>query len=322
MGGGGSQNAVVNENPLPDWAAGNVQTYLVNANALSLDDGGVFLPYSGVTYAPQTVNEILGIDVLQTATSAVHAITTKAETLIRAVMDGTYMNANSKLVAAYNARRDQMLDEFKRDTLPSIHRSFRMLGRYGGASHHMTQHIAAEKLSQAMAELAAEIFGGDYMLERSRRASVLDWGVPYGTEKIRVADYQRQVGMYSREYTQGFYNNQYDIWKAEQVAAQARLDILMNAIKACIGLSPTNTSMPFFLPKPINQIAGLALAGMSAYASIYGRAGKDPGPSMKDYMSASNQGSDDNSKTGKAPGEYSVMGGPQGGGWGAGKEER
>jgi hypothetical protein len=293
-GGGGSTTSTVNENPLPDWAAPNVSYYLSQANSLSLDDGGVFSPYTGVTYAARNVNEILGIDSLGSATATVHLIVSKGEALIRAVLDGTYVNVNPKLVAAYNARRDQMLDEFKRDALPNIHRNFRMLGRYGGASHHITQYIAAEKLSKEFADLALEIFGEDYILEVNRRMSMLKWAVPYGTEDIRTAEFHRQAGLYEREYIQGDYNNDYDIWKAEQVAATARLDILMNAIKAIIGLAPASTARPFYLPKTLTQVAGLALSGVGLFASIYGKARKDPGLAMNttDYMNVANSRSD------------------------------
>jgi hypothetical protein len=285
VGGGGSTQSTVNENPLPDWAASYVASYLVTANTLSLDNGGVFPDYNTATgedtYADQTAAEIAGIAALGTATTAVHAIATKGETLLRATLDGSYINANPKLVAEFEARRDQLLDEFNRETLPNIHRSFRMLGRYGGGSHHITQYIAAERLSKVLADLALEIFGEDYMLERERRVTSLGWGVPYGTEDIRVAEFHRQAGLYTREFLQGGYQNAYDIWKAEQMSAQERLDILTNAIKATVGASPTNMSRPYYLPKPVAQIAGIALAGMGMFAAVYGKAGNDPGLSVR-----------------------------------------
>jgi len=290
-GGGGTTQSTVNENPLPDWAAPYVQSYLTIANSLASETGGVFPDYTGETYATQNVDEFAGIGALALATAGVHLIVSKGETLLRATLDGSYVNANPKLVAAFNARRDKLLDEFNRETLPNIHRSFRMLGRYGGGSHHMTQYIAAEKVSEAIAEIAKEMFGEDYMREREMRISALGWGVPYGTEDIRVAEFHRQAGLYTREYKQGGYQNLYDIWKAEQIAGQERLDILMNAIKATIGVAPTSTSKPFFLPKAMTQIAGLAMSGVGMFASIYGKASKDPGLAMntKDYMAISNQ---------------------------------
>jgi hypothetical protein len=276
MGGGGPTTVVTNTNPLPDYAQVYVQKYLQEANSLSL---GLWPDYPGETYAPQSQDEIDGIAALASASASVSVIASRGETLLRNTYDGLMLNVNPKLVAAFNARRDKLVDIFLRETLPNINRGARMSGRFGGGSHHVMQYIANEKLAEDLMDISLEIFGGDYMTERERRIVALGWGVAYGTEDIRVASFLRQAGLYEREYLQGGYINAYDIWKAEQMASIQRLQVIMNAIRACVG-SSSQAMTPYYLPKPMTQIAGIAMAGIGMYASIYGKGRTEPAPRM------------------------------------------
>jgi hypothetical protein len=137
-------------------------------------------------------------------------------------------------------------------------------------THHILQHIEAEKLAQQLMELSVEIFGENYSQERERRVSSWGYGITFGTEDLKDAEFLRQSGLYEREYTQGLYTTNYQIWKAEQVAGAERLQILTNAIKALVGSSTTETR-PFFQPGAMAQIAGLAMSGLSMYSMFYGK---------------------------------------------------
>lgn len=274
-GGGGGASTTVSQNPIPDYAQPFVQNYLRRANDLASDNGGLWPDYPGDTYASQNTNETDGIAALalrarRHVSIAGAQIPGKGETLLRSELDGDYLNNNPKMVEAYNKRRDQLLQEFRRTTLPNLHRSFAMMGRYGGVSHHIVQHIEAERLAQALADLSIEIFGENYSQERERRISAWGYGITYGTEDLKDADFLRQAGLYEREYTQGLYTTNYQLWKAEQVAGAERLQILTNAVRAMVGSISTETR-PFFQPGTMSQLAGLALSGLSMYSMLYGK---------------------------------------------------
>ena len=266
-GGGGGGSSTVNENPLPTYAQPYVQAFLTRSNALSLSG---YQPYAGVTYAPRNADEEDGITALATRAQNHHAIITRAETLLRDSLDGLKIGANPKLDALFARKKEELIQEFEEETIPNLSRMALAVEGWGGGSHHIMQARLAETLAKKIADLSSELYGEDYFQEKEKRIASLGYGIRYGSEDINDAEILRQAGLFNREYVQGGYDDTYRAWKDEEVGSIKRLEILGNAIRSLVG-AQTTTITPLHRPNTMAQLAGLAMTGMSLYASFYSK---------------------------------------------------
>lgn len=266
-GGGGGGSNTVNENPLPTYAEPYVKTFLTRSNALSLSG---YQPYTGDTYATRNADEEDGITALATRATNHHAIITRAETLLRDSLDGLKIGVNPKLDTLFARKKEELIQEFEEETIPNLSRNALAVEGWGGGSHNIMQARAAESLAKKIADLSAELYGEDYFQEKEKRIAGLGYGIRYGSEDVNDAELLRQAGLFNREYIQGGYDDTYKEWKDEETASVKRLEILGNAIRSLVG-AQTTTITPLHRPNTIGQIAGLAMAGMSLYASFYGK---------------------------------------------------
>jgi hypothetical protein len=141
MGGGGAGSQSISESGLPDYAAARVQTYLYNANVLS---NSAYTAYTGQTYADQTSDEVDGITAIAARATAGHVIISGAETLLRDILDGNKFNTNPKVADYFAALKEKAIVDFKRKTLPGIHRAALLSGNWGSSGHHIMQDKAVE----------------------------------------------------------------------------------------------------------------------------------------------------------------------------------
>jgi hypothetical protein len=267
MGGSGGGASTVTENALPDYAQPYVEDFLARSSAMSLE---AYAPYTGTTYALRNANEEDGITAIAARATAHHAIITKGETLLQDELDGDKFNVNPKLAEWFKQRVDEALQDFEEDVLPQLSRQCVMAGRYGGGAHNILQAQAADRLTKRIAQLAEDSWGKDTFDEKERQVVALGTADHYGTEDIRDAEMLRQTGLYEREYYQGLYDDAFRKWKEEEIAEVKRLEILGNAIRACVGAQVVTTT-PYYRPKTFAQIAGIAMAGVGLYATFYGK---------------------------------------------------
>ena len=266
-GGGGGGSNTVNENPLPTYAQPYVQAFLTRSNALSLSG---YQPYTGTTYAARNADEEDGIAALATRAQNHHAIITRAETLLQDSLDGLKIGVNPKLDTLFARKKEELIQEFEEETIPNLSRMALAVEGWGGGSHHIIQARLAETLAKKISDLSAELYGEDYFQEKEKRISGLGYGIRYGSEDVNDAELLRQAGLFNREYIQGGYDDTYKAWKDEEMGSVKRLEILGNAIRSLVG-SQTTTITPLHRPNTMAQVAGLAMAGMSLYASFYGK---------------------------------------------------
>lgn len=267
MSGGGGGSNTVNENPLPAYAQPYVQNFLTRSNALSVSG---YLPYTGDTYATRNADEEDGITALATRATNHHVIITRAETLLRNSLDGLKIGVNPKIDTLFERKKEELIQEFEEETIPNLSRNALAVEGWGGGSHHILQARAAESLTKKIADLIVELYGEDYFQEKEKRIASLGYGIRYGTEDVNDAEILRQAGLFNREYTQGLYDDTYKTWKDEEVASVKRLELLGNAIRSLVG-SQTTAVTPLHRPNNMAQVAGLAMAGLSLYASFYGK---------------------------------------------------
>jgi len=284
-GGGGSGSQAVQESPLPDYAAAKVQVYLSTAETLS---ALAYTAYTGTTYAARTVDETDGIIAIATRAAAGHSIISGAETLLRSTIDGDKINTNPKLADHFAALKEKAILDFRRRTLPGIHRVALLSGNWGSSGHHIMQTKAVEELVERLDNIAEEVFGGDYNDEREYQFTAPSRALSYGMETAKDMDMLKQAGLYEREYQQGAIDDHFKRWKEVELYKVKRLEILGNAIRAMVGAQVVSTS-PLYRPSDWSKMAAIALVGVSTYATLSPGLKKDP-PSWYPVLSGQGLG--------------------------------
>ncbi|MEO2054690.1 MAG: hypothetical protein ABGX83_05265 [Nitrospira sp.] len=243
------------------------------------------------TYADQNADELDGISrVINRATSG-SAVVASGEARLQDVFDGTTLATNPKQDALFDKRKERLVQEYDEETLPRIDESFNLMGRYGGGAHHVAQAKAAESLMAKISTVAQEVYEDSYFMERAVQQSSYHLGIQYGTEDVKDAEMRRHGGLYKREHLQG--RKEDDAKRSRYVmdGNVKRIQILGNAIRSGIGAQVTETK-PYFEPTQMQEVAGLALAGMSLAGSMYGsfKGGAGTQPSSSQTSGGANLG--------------------------------
>ena len=280
----GSGANTITQKFLPDFAESSVKIYVRRAwHFADPDSDNYSLSVLDAldTYAEWNANEQDGIDALVTRADEGSSIVQKGIDLLEDIFDGTKLNANIKLDDAYTKKADISKQQFAEEILPALESEMLSIGMLGSSGHNILQAMAAEKTLAILTEASKDIYFDDYETARDIQENALGHGIVYGSESTRNAELLRQAGLYIREYNQGNLEDAYRRWLANQVHAITKLEILGNAIRATIGSGVTKTE-PFYRPKPIAQLAGLAMAGAGLFASFY----KGTSPSGGQYNPA------------------------------------
>ena len=280
MNGGSGANTVTTK-LLPDFAEGSVRHYVQKAWNLAnpdKDNYNLDALEDLNTYAEWNGDEQEGIEALATRAIAGSAIVQKGNNLLEDIFDGSKLNVNTKLDDAYAKKADILKQQLMEEILPALESEALSIGMMGSGGHNILQAQAAEKVLAKLTEISKDIYFDDYETARDIQENSLAHGIVYGGESTRNAELLRQAGLYIREYNQGSLEDDLRKGMARQIHEISKLEILGNAIRATVGASVTKTE-PFFRPKPIAQLAGLAMAGASLYASFY----KGTSPSGNQY---------------------------------------
>ena len=277
----GSGANTVTTKLLPDFAEGSVKRYVTRAWNMAnpkTDKYNIDALKALSTYAEWNSDEQEGIEALATRADEGSSIVQKGKDLLEDIFDGAKLNANTKQDDAYTTKADILKQQLTEEILPSYESEALSIGMLGSSGHNVLQAKAAEKALAELTNISKNIYFDDYETARNLQENALGHGIVYGGESIRDAELLRQAGLYIREYNQGDLEDNYRRWLAEQVHAITKLEILGNAIRATVGSSVTKTE-PYFVPKPISQLAGMAMAGASLFASFY----KGTSPSASPY---------------------------------------
>jgi len=242
-----------------DWTT----EYLASAASLST---GNFVPYGGNTYAAQDVNETDGIAALATRGRDGSTIELDGKALLRNLYDGLKIATNTRIGALYAAQIEALLQEFDEIVLPHIRSNYVMA--WGGSEHNVAEAIAAERMMGKINEIA-KMYYDDYRHERGLQQAAMAHATPYGLQCTRDMEMLRQSGAYVREYLQKSYENAWEKWNDEITIPIRNLDILGNAVRTILS-TYRQTSVKYYRPPALTQIAGLAMAGLSMYSMFKG----------------------------------------------------
>lgn len=263
-GGGGDSTTYTNLIPtyIPGFQDWTVE-YLASASSLSM---GNFIPYGGNTYAAQDVNETDGIAALATRGRSGSTIELDGKALLRNLYDGLKINSNTKIDALHAAQIESLLQEFDEEVLPAIRSNYVMA--WGGSEHNVAEAKAAERMMGKINDIA-KMYYDDYRHERSLQQQAMAHATPYGLQCIRDMEMLRQAGSYVREYLQRGYENAWEKWNDEVTFPIRNLDILGNAVRTILSTYRATTTK-YYRPSQLNQIAGLAVTGLSMIAMFKG----------------------------------------------------
>ena len=139
---------------------------------------------------------------------------------------------------------------------------------WGGSEHNVAEAKAAERMMGKINEIA-KMYYDDYRHERSLQQQAMAHATPYGLQCIRDMEMLRQAGAYVREYLQKSYENAWEKWNDEVTIPIRNLDILGNAVRTILSTYRA-TSVKYYRPSQLSQIAGLAMAGLSMYTMFQG----------------------------------------------------
>lgn len=284
MGGSGSGANTVFTNLIPDFAELAVEKYVKKAYQLAdpkSDRYNLDNLENQDTYAEQNSNETDGIEALATRATEGSPVVDKAIDLLGDIFEGNKLNANTKSDSAYETNAEIIKQQLTEEILPDLESEALSLGMFGSSGHNIKQAKAAEIVLSKLIDASKGIYFDNYETARDIQENALGHGVVYGSESIRNNELLRQAGLYKREYAQGALEDDYRKWTARQMHEITKLEILGNAIRATVGASVTRTE-PFYRPKAISQIAGLALAGAGLFATFY----KGTTPTTSQYNSA------------------------------------
>ena len=263
-GGGGSTDATIYTNLIPTYIPGmqdRTVAYMTQAMLLSINN---FAPYTGTTYAAQNAYEVAGINALAIRGANGIEIEEDAEAYLQLLFGGLYdaVNGLARADTYFQVQVDKIVQAFNEKVLPEITDSNAF--SFGGSEHNVDQVIASEKMMDAINDLGEKIYYQMYRNERKIENGGLAHAIPYGQRGIRDAELLRQAGVYQREYTQQEYMDAWNKWNENNIIPVRNLDILGNAIRSILGTQRTTTTK-YYKPPAINQIAGVALTGMSIY---------------------------------------------------------
>lgn len=80
--------------------------------------------------------------------------------------NGNYLNANPYVDAMFGEASRGVTDQFNEAVMPSLNATFGGAGRTGSGAHALSAGRAAGDLSDSLAGMASNIYGGNYMNER------------------------------------------------------------------------------------------------------------------------------------------------------------
>ena len=302
MNSGGGSSAVTSTSLLPPWAytldPSNVKPVDKYIELVNLEFQAAYSAYAEKTFAlqgegflwedelypgqgVQTVSshtyEVDGIKALAARGRDGHTLLTKGETLLRDVIDGLRLNANTKIDDAYLRRAEIIVKNFEENTLPRLAQQMNLSNNFGSYGHHYLMAKAAEDVMAKLAEIGMDLYFKDYVLEKTFQQDAISVAPLYSEQELANAELQIKAGELQREYDQGRRIDDYNKWKEAKVGALKKLDMAGNALAKLMGMG-SKEIIPYYRPSDISQIAGLALAGMGIYGAMKSSGMKTVGP--------------------------------------------
>jgi len=180
----------------------------------------------------------------------------------RAISGSPGMNATNQNLAATmrgdflspgsNPWLDQTFAKGMEGIKASVTPTFGHMQAFGGNTGYN------EAMSRGAADLATNVYGGNYQAERERQIKGMALAPQIAQQDYSDAQALLGVGDVRRQYSQDQLNMNYEDWLRQQNHPYAQLDVLANAIRGGIGGGGTTTSQ---MPNPYQPNAAAGMLG-------------------------------------------------------------
>lgn len=113
--------------------------------------------------------------------------------------NGQYLNSNPYLDAMYGAAARGLNTQYNNQVMPGVNATFGSGGRTGSYAHNQALNMANENYGNAMGDMAAQIYGGNYQNERDRQLQAasglgsLGMGLASGYSNLGAQNFGQQM---------------------------------------------------------------------------------------------------------------------------------
>lgn len=251
MGSGGGGSAPANTTQtVTQQLPGYVQPYAEQAMQRGVElSNNPYQAYTGQRMAAMTPEHEIALGgITNRAISGSPGMNATNQNLA-STMRGDYLSPGS------NPWLDQTFNRGMEQVKASITPSFGHMQAFGGNTGYN------EAISRSAADLASNIYGGNYQAERDRQIKGMALAPQIAQQDYSDAQALLGVGDIRRQYSQDQLNMDYEEWLRQQNHPYAQLDVLANAIRGGIGGGGTTTTSS---PNPYqpNRAAGMLGGGL------------------------------------------------------------
>lgn len=272
MGGGSSQpssttSTVVQE--APEEVRAMMPGYLSRANALS---SGPYQSF-GNRVSPLDQYQVQGMDMAVGQANAANPVGANAVQEVGRTVGGEYLNANPYLDDMYNRAARAVTDQYQFATKPGLDAAAIRAGAFGDNSGYQ-QFDAMQRynLGENLGNLATDIYGGNYQLERNRMLQGAQMFPSVYQGAVAPSQSVMGVGDVYRDYSQALLNQSYEDFEAKRLHNYRMLDVLGNAIGVAMGGggSTVTTQPSYYRPNPTANALGAGLLGYGMGSQLFG----------------------------------------------------
>lgn len=245
-GGGSSSQTVTQTSEPPEWMVPYAKNVLARAQSLSKKK---FAPYTGDRIAGLTGQHLAGVDTLSNQPGL-----TAARNVGMATLRGDYFNANPYLDQAFGRAAGAVQGQLTSSAL-------------GGAGG-MTNSGVQETYRNQMNNLAQDIYGANYQLERDRQLAAAQYlpGLEEQSARMQLAG-----GDILRDFSQSQLNENVRKYEEARRYPYESLDVLARSLGMAMGGgygTVTSTQPSYYEPNSTATMLGTGLAGLGALQGL------------------------------------------------------
>ncbi len=245
-GGGSSSQTVTQTSEPPEYIKPYAQNVLARAQSLS---NKAYQPYGGQRIADLTGQHLAGVNTLSNQPGV-----TAARNVGIGTLKGDYFNNNPYLDAAFGRAAGAVQSQLTSSAL-------------GGAGG-MTNSGIHETYRNQLNNLAQDIYGANYQLERDRQLAASQFVPNLEEQSARM---QLAGGDILRDYSQTQLNEQLRQFEEARRYPYESLDVLARALGMSMGGgygTVTSTQPSYYEPNSTATMLGTGLAGLGALQGL------------------------------------------------------
>lgn len=223
--------------------------------------------FKGSTVASATPNMTAGWDQAAARAQQGSPLIPAAQGMTLDTINGKFLDpsTNPYLAETYGKAADQVARTYQTVTAPGTSAAFSAGGRYGSGARNQAVDQNNRALSTTLNNLASDIYGGNYQMERERQMTAAG-GAPGMVQAGYIEpNMLAGIGQQQQQQTQREIDDDVARWNFEQNLPYEKLNAFLNAVQGNYGQSGTSTGTQTQMinSSPLGQIFGSLLSGAS-----------------------------------------------------------